>query len=248
MGELASARAIADEADRKRTAALVEAVGHLVPRPDLGPCPIAIPVVGSEAMLVDREPVDAPVDWRSIRANQMMVVNKTAVTSTPSVRRKYIAQMLDFEQSRLNAPRPGDNDVVADVIRWARHYADPKNTSWELVVVADRRIDAKLIDRDKFRSGLILGTAFVYSYVDERVACAGSVLAENSDMITAHGVKTTDGKDFDLQFDLDNEAFRSAARAMYVAGPAEDWMPSDAGADRADPADGGTAPSKGTAR
>jgi hypothetical protein len=150
MQELTSARAVADEADGKRTAALVEAVGHLVPRPDLGPCPIAIPVVGSEAMFGNREPDNAPVGWRSIRANQMMVVDKAAVASTPSVRRKHIGQMLDFEQSRLNAPRPGNN------------------------------IDAKLVDRDKFRSGLILGTAFVYSYVDERVACAGSVLAENS--------------------------------------------------------------------
>jgi len=247
MQELTSARAVADEADGKRTAALVEAVGHLVPRPDLGPCPIAIPVVGSEAMFGDQEPDNAPVGWRSIRANQMMVVDKAAVASPPSVRRKHIAQMLDFEQSSLNAPRPGDNDVVADVIRWSRYYADPSNTPWELVVIAERRIDAKLVDRDKFRSGLILGTAFVYSYVEERVACAGSVLAENSDMVTAHGVKTTDGKDFDLVFDLDNEAFRSAARAMYVAGPAENIGATDAGADRAGAADGSTARSKGTA-
>lgn len=239
MSELAKARSAAAAADKTRTEALVDAIAHLVPRPDLGPCPVPVPVVGSNALLGDTEPDHAPTDWRSIRANQMMVVDASAAASAPSVRLKHITEMLDFEQGNLDAPRPGQSNIVADVIRWARYYADPKSTPWEMVVVAERRLDAKLLDRDKFRSGLIMGVAFVYSYVEEKVVCAGAVLAENSDMLSAHGVKTEDGKDFDLAFDLENEAFRSAARGLSLAGPratSSSGAPPDAGTPPGEPA------------
>jgi hypothetical protein len=205
---------VARGADAKRTAAIRAAADTLEPRGDLGPCPIKVPVVGTEdrAKLGEGEPRDAPVDWRSIRAEQMMVVTRPGLATEQSVRLKHVEEMIAFERDRA------DTEGVAEVQKWIRYYGDLKNDSWEMVIVADRRIDPELAPGGKFRGGVILGRAFVYSFVDDAVVCAADVVAESSNLLTNHQVIMKDGKDWGLVFDLENEAFRAAARAMVRAG------------------------------
>lgn len=207
--------AVARAADKKRSLALQAAATTLVPRADLGPCPIKVPMVGTEDMtkLGQSEPKDAPADWRSVRAEQMMVATRAELASKRSVRLKHVEEMIAFERGRLG------NEGLADVEKWIRYYGDLKNASWEMVVVAMVRDDPEIINKESFEAGSILGRAYVYSYIDEAVVCAGTVVAQSSELLHNRKVKTADGKDFGLVFDLENEAFRSAARSMVRAGP-----------------------------
>ena len=232
-------RAVARAADAKRTAALTDALQTLEPRPDLGPCPINVPIVGTEDMkqIGNQEPADADINsravpkapaeqpaptersegernWRSIRAEQMMIVKLGELTTTKSVRLEQVEKMLAFEQSSLNAKNS------ADVEKWLRYYGDVKNTSWEMVIVADQRIDPAIAEQGKFRPGIVLGRTFVYSHVEGKVVCAGRVAAHSSELLHTKNVTTQDGKDWHLVFDLENETYREAARKLVAAGPA----------------------------
>jgi hypothetical protein len=215
--------AVARAADKKRSVAPEAAAASLVPRADLGPCPIKVPVVGTEDMtkLGQSEPKDAPVDWRSVRADQMMVATRAELATKKSVRLKHVEEMIAFQRGRLEV------EPLADVEKWIRYYGDLKNASWEMVVVAVVRDDPEIKDKESFKAGTILGRAYVYSYVDDAVVCAGTVVAQSSEILHDHKVKTADGKDFGLVFDLENEAFRAAARTMVRAGPRRE---EDAGA------------------
>ncbi len=232
--------AVARAAEAKRTTAIAAAMDSLVPRTDLGPCPIKVPIVGTEdrAKLGQGEPAGAPVDWRSIRAEQMMVVARPALATEKGVRLKHVEEMIDFEKGRVAT------EGVAEVEQWLRYYGDLKNASWEMVIVADQRVDPEIVEQNKFREGIILGRAFVYSFVDDAVVCAANVLAKSSDLLTNHKVATQDGKDWGLVFDLENEAFRAAARGLFRAGPGA--SPGHAG-DAGEATDGGSARKKAPA-
>ena len=210
------------------TAALEVALQTLEPRPDLGPCPINVPIVGTEDMkqLGKREPADADVNWRSIRAEQMMIVKLGELATTKSVRLENVEKMLASEQSSLNAKN------AADVEKWLRRFGDVKHTSWEMVIVADQRVDPAIVEQEKFRPGIVLGRTFVYSHLEGKVVCAGRVAARSSPLLRTENVTTKDGKDWHLVFDLENETYREAARKLSAAGPVRDDAPSprDAGA------------------
>jgi hypothetical protein len=222
----AAAKADVEAQDAKRTAALVAAATSVVPRPDLGACPIKVPVPDSEQVLGGVSQ-DLPADWRSIRGDQMMVAAREEVATTPSVRKKHLIEMIDFEAGTLDSPH--NADPVADALKWIGYYGDAKNTAWEMVVVTHGRVDPTLRDGGEFEGGALVGVAYVYSFLEDKVVCAGRVVAESSKLLTWHHVTTPDGGDFDLDFDLQNEAFRAAARALVAAGPRASEA-SDAGA------------------
>jgi hypothetical protein len=245
----AAAKAAVEAQDAKRTAALVAAATSLAPRPDVGACPIKVPVPDSDEVLGGVSH-DLPPDWRSIRADQMMLAPRDAVATTPSVRKKHLLEMIDFETSQLDSStKPG---AVEDALKWITYYGDAKNKAWEMVVVVRGRVDPTLnADAGEFESGAIVGVAYVYSFVDDKVVCAGPVAAESSKLLTWHHVALVDGGDFDLDFDLQNEAFRSAARGLVAAGPSraaasatatDGGAPGDAGAADARAAGAATRP------
>lgn len=228
LGKLAEEmRGVARAADAKRTKALLLAVTTMEARPDLGPCPVKVPVVGTEDMqrLGQGEPKDADVNWRSIRAEQMMVVNREDLATAKSVRLKHVEEMLDFEQGRLNAKN------VADTEKWLRYHGDVKNTSWELVIVADKRVDPAVAEQGKFTAGFVIGRAFVYSHLSEAVVCAGRVVAHSSELLRHKPLTLQNGKDWNLVFDLENETFRAAASSLVAVGPVLEEDPRDAGRD-----------------
>lgn len=207
-------RTAARAANAKRTNALLVAADTLGPREDLGSCPIKVPIVGTEdrTRIGEGEPKDAPVDWRSIRAQQMMVVDRPELPLAKSARLDHILEMVDFQLSRLNATN------VADTESWIRRFGDPKTTPWEMVIVASRRIAPKLVERGKFDGGVILGRAFVYDHLSGEVVCAANVLSESSKLLTGGGA-STGLTEIKLKMDLENEAFRDAANHLVKAGP-----------------------------
>jgi hypothetical protein len=230
IGKLADEmRAIARAADAKRTKALLQAAMTMEPRPDLGPCPINVPIVGTENMqrLGQGEPRDADINWRSIRGDQMMVVNRDELVTAKSVRLKHVEGMLDSEQQRLNAKN------VADTEKWLRYYGSLENASWEMVVIADKRVDPEIAEEGKFKSGFVIGRAFVYSHPSEKVVCAGRVVSHSSELLRHKPLTMQNGKDWNLVFDLENETFREAATKLVAVGPVvDDEAPRDAGVKR----------------
>jgi hypothetical protein len=201
--------------DAKRTKALVAAVDTLGPREDLGACPIKVPIVGTDDMtrIRESEPTEAPVDWRSIRADQMMVVPKDELPTATSARLKHKLEMIDFMVSALNASN------LANTEKLIRELGDTKNAPWELVIIASKRVDPKLMGGDKFEAGAILGHAYVYDHVTGNVVCAARVLAESSKLLTAGASESTAASEYKLKLDLENEAFRDAAQHLAKAGP-----------------------------
>ena len=212
LGKLADEMIAASRAtDAKRTAALQAALRTLGPRPDLGGCPVKVPVVESESMknLGARSSSNLDPNWRSVRAEQMMVVDADKLATTQSVRQKNIEQMIASERERL------DGTNAADTEKWLRYYGDPKNYAWEMVIVATKHIAPTNAVGGKFTEGIVEGVAFVYSHVDNKIVCAAEVAAQSSSLLRT--AKATEG--FELAFDLDNEAFRAAAQKLVAAGP-----------------------------
>ncbi len=204
---LAAARA----ADVKRTAALQAALKSLGPRSDLGPCPMKVPIVGTEDMrkLGQQEPAGNDPNWRSVRAEQMMVVERDKLATTESVRLKHVEEMIDFTRQGLTATNSADTE------KWLRYYGDLANDAWELVIVADRRVEPTMVKQGEYSAGIVIGTAFVYSHLEGKVVCAADVAAHSSSLL--RGTKVV--QDFALGFDLDNEAFRTAVPMLVAAGP-----------------------------
>jgi hypothetical protein len=212
LGKLADEMLVtARAADVKRTAALEDAMKSLGPRGDLGPCPIKVPIVGTEDMgkLGQQEPAGNDPNWRSIRAEQMMVVERAKLATTDSVRKKHVEEMIDFTRQGLNAT----NSAATE--KWLRYYGDLANDAWEMVIIAARRVEPAMLKQGEYSSGSVLGTAFVYSYPDNKIVCAADVDAHSSRLL--RDAKSV--QDFALGFDLDNEAFRAAAPKLVAAGP-----------------------------
>ena len=209
---LDEARKYVDAAESQRREALGLAIATLVPRTDLGTCPIKVPFVGSEAVL-GKTDHDLPADWRTTRANQMSVVSRAQAKATEGALYKYSISMLDFERQRLEEP-PREPTVGKDVAKWARYYGGKESWTWEMTIVANLRVDPKKASEGKFGSGLIVGRAFVYDFVQKKVVCAAEVRAQNSELLYGGAAE-----EFSLKFDLENEAYRAAARALVMAGP-----------------------------
>lgn len=220
-------KTVAREADAKRTKALVAALTTIGPKGDGSPCSVVVPIVGTEDMkrLGEGEPKDADVNWRSIRAEQMSVVTKAELTTKKSPRLEQVEKMIAFTLEGLNAGN------AADTEKWLRYYGDVKNKSWEMVVVADTRVDPEVLGDGKFRSGVVLGRAYVYSHPAEAVVCVGDVAAKSSELLRHKPLTLSNGKDWNLVFDLENETYRAAARSLVAAGPrAAEGVETDGGA------------------
>lgn len=87
---------------------------------------------------------------------------------------------------------------------------------WELVIVTSRFTAATQTGDAEFASGEITGTAFVWSYVDNKIRCAGPVVGHNSDSVMSIKVNRnlSSGKNGFLENDLEAQAFAAAVRGL----------------------------------
>jgi hypothetical protein len=197
-------KAFGDKADPKRLDVLKAALDGPMPA-EAGSCPIKVPLPDSEALLGGREG-DLPANWRSVRAEQMTLVPAERARTTAGKRWAELQKSVQFMVERGETPD------------YMRSYTKPEGWGWELIVVADKYLAPKITSESEFRPGLVVGRAFVYSFVEERMVCAARVLAENSDLHRPSGIKTDGGSDWTLDFDLENEAYRAAVKALYAVG------------------------------
>jgi len=198
------------KAEEGRRLALSAALRAPMPEPS-GPCPIKVPVPASEHPLGGGEG-DLPPDWRDMRADQMTLVSPEQARTADGKRWTTLQDSVKFWQQD------------GRFSEWMTDYAGPKGWRWELTVVADERREPKAVSKEEFQSGLVVGRAFLYSFADERIVCAGPVKAQSSELLRTSGVRMPSGTDFNLAFDLENEAYRAAARSLgavtYRAEPA----------------------------
>ena len=85
-----------------------------------------------------------------------------------------------------------------------------------------------MVDEKHFEGGVLLGRAFLYSYVQEAVLCASSFDVGSSSKLRTHDSDPKKARDVLLE-DLANEAERAAILGLVRAGPKLE----DAGADAA---------------
>jgi hypothetical protein len=88
---------------------------------------------------------------------------------------------------------------------------------WELVIVTTEIKLAKQTGDATFASGEIAGSAFVWSYADRKIRCAGPVHATNSDSVMSIKVDRAlaTGDNGFLTADLEAQAFAAAVRGMH---------------------------------
>src|SRR6185369_15703933 len=126
-------------------------------------------------------------DWRSIRAYQMMLVDANELATAQSHRLKQALSMIDSEIGRLDATN------VADTEKSLRRYGDTKkNMSWEMVVIAERRVRPVVKQGTDFEPGIVVGRAYVYSHVEGAVVCAANVLAHSSKLLPSRSYGQND--------------------------------------------------------
>jgi hypothetical protein len=197
--------------------ALQEAESKLAFVPGLGACGYVVPVPDTE----DRDTHERPAGssaWRTLRG-QWSVVAVTQVAAAKSARLVDIERSVALastslaELGRRPALRVHDAEQSLDT---AEHALLPP---WELVVVAEERVEPRVTDGHSFTGGRIKGHAWLYDRQKNAVVCGAPVDATSSNALTDHGAGVADGgTNLDLGADLDNEAFRAAARGMVRVG------------------------------
>lgn len=99
-----------------------------------------------------------------------------------------------------------------DVLALARELGTDAYWGWELDVVAAIQADPTHGATDTFESGLVVGTALLWSFPEGRVVCAASVKATNQDRIELRFDPNdkSERRHQRLDDDLKNEAYRAA--------------------------------------
>jgi hypothetical protein len=103
-----------------------------------------------------------------------------------------------------------------DRLEKARKLANPAFWTHDLVVVVDERVDPESAGEGKYRSGRILGRAYLWSYGERAIVCAADVAAESSESVhLREGLQSTSY----LKGDLHGNAVAAAKKALFRVGP-----------------------------
>jgi hypothetical protein len=236
---VAETRTKMDELERHRKTELPKALATLVPRPDLGRCPIEVadPIGGpaqNEAV-----PGLAPEHVQFLRDNAIDRMKQRFAVRAPEEVAGAPSPFIDATRSELDLianvidPRAGFTaslDWPAELEK-ARRLAAKESWDYDIVVVAEEREPPKLLapkpgDRSfSFVEGKLRGRAYLYSYAEGKVLCAASVEATSSDDVRASIPLLDPSRPADatmatkLAEDLEANAMSAAARGMVLAGP-----------------------------
>lgn len=159
------ARARAVGAQNKFDRGVREAVGQdLGPRPDLGACPITLPVASS---LVSGRP-----------AFPLLNVERVEIRETlPSQAVAEILFDVRRAESHLAAGR------TAEAALYGRALDRPERFGFEVVLVARVSKRPYALSGNAYEPGELDGRAYLYDFATERVICAGDVRAKSSKAI-----------------------------------------------------------------
>ncbi len=228
--QLESASTQADQMNAAwKTSLDAAAGGAVVPRSDLGPCPLE--VGQNRQSLSDLQGAPEGIDQMVVQMqasqamfgdSEKMVVSEAPPAEGPRARMmareiEDIRQLLDDADMLRYSGKTGE-DLVAE----ASEMADPGWWTWDLVVIIDKTTSPSQVDEagGTFVAGQARGRTFVYDYTAGKVVCAGEFLATNAETVeytrhfidppAAHGAVHTD---------LHAQALEQGIRSVAAAGP-----------------------------
>jgi hypothetical protein len=207
----AEARKLGDELDGARRVELAKIPPTVVPRPDLGPCPV-------QAFALDpNAPADIPAPSDTIMEDLFLVqsagfaqANEVATKLGP--RRK----MLDVSLRLLE----GKDD--ADDLESARKLAERGAWTHDLVLVIDELTLPEMVDGDTFQPGLLRGRGYVWDFGKGAIVCAAMVRVESSDTVKVQLAESQSAAKVGAEYlrgDLFQRGIHEAKKSLVVAGP-----------------------------
>jgi len=182
-----------------RHAAMASAVATLVPRADLGPCPITVAT-----------PAGAD-DYRFIL--------------TPTAGATTAQSPLEHECGRYGSgllEGLAAHEDLDDLLASARAAVPAVAAhAWDATLLVDEREDPRLAPGDTFVPGTIRGRLLVWSYDDAAFVCAADVVATNGDSVLTFESGSTREEDalYRVRRDLELQALTAGVRALVRAGP-----------------------------
>jgi hypothetical protein len=215
---VAEARKTGVELDQERRDALGKAAGTIVARPDLGRCPVDVKLPG--------------LQFKAIMPNQVKISMHTAKPGLDVIAASEVATSkgptLGYQAIRLDIlggdARRGEPGVVAK----ARELGTREWFDVDLVVVVDSRTDPEIVGNGMFKSGELVGHAYLWSYKEHAILCVATVNVESSDRVDVAG-----GSPEYLRGDLDAQAILQAKARLMRAGPPMELRPASSPASSA---------------
>ncbi|MHB8873504.1 MAG: hypothetical protein ACYC8T_07445 [Myxococcaceae bacterium] len=239
--ELAETRRLLLEARRKveprdltRRRGLAEALGRVVPRPDLGSCPVKLDYAN-------------PLRPAKNRAFDLDRMTRQAAT---------LERLgLEFLKPGEVMTRPGPlltsfTNAARSAETWAPERArgqiarfEAEGTwDWDLVVIEETSELAKMAGGESFDGGFFIGTAYLWSFVQQKVLCAAAIRVKLPEKMSYRTVKGADPSDNAHDFELSANVklgylvLDQATGQLVLAGPRAD---AEAPPPSAAPGDGG---------
>lgn len=235
-GDVAAARAKTEELEKARKAALGSARGTIVPRPDLGKCPVAIPEFGPPR--IGRDLTGSKQAWGGFDVSRYQPGRENDLLANfpdelASIGRLGIAYADEVTQKpgprgfRMHAlasdPSPG---------RWQVEALLKTEGAVDFELVIDDEVAPEMVGNDKFVPGTIRARFYVWDVDKRAIVCAARAIAQSSDRLHASG-RDQDAVDQQMKSgllsDLREQALVEAATRTYVAGPPRDDGELDAG-------------------
>ena len=238
--------------DKLRRATIVAAKTPIVPRADLGPCPIKWVPHLAPNMALEGDAATNTTYWNVARwdasdekilgivsphmDDTIVAVERLGIAFADEVPDKpgprHFAILSAADSRPLGARQRGELEK----------YVDPAYEPTDQQLVIDAEVDAKMTGDKEFEPGLLKGRFYVYDHTRREVVCAAHVLVKSSsDLWIRYRVeydrRTHETKGDDkvaaaaehLRGDLRQQALLAASESLFVAGPLEDAGATDGG-------------------
>jgi hypothetical protein len=217
LAALASGEQDAKERDQERLTAL--AATRVVPRPDLGACPVTIEAPGPPQTSLGMQ-VMFPR-----RSDRLELSSPEEVLRGGGPRAHAVRVQIESVRDRLDKgfELPSQRDERVPQLRAsAEGLRAVERMPFDATLIVDARVDPRpepsappapgvKVER-RFHGGSLRGRFYVWSYQEKAIVCAALVDATSSDLVRTLSTQ------HDLDTDLEDQALRAAVAGLARAG------------------------------
>lgn len=198
--------------------------GAIVPRPDLGPCPVKILVPVFATKSWDDKSIVVGSDIFRRNDSGMSVTQATSIATADGPKRAMIT-----EQMHPLGILPPNDDPKSVSFPEIKSLSEPAGYTSDATLIIDDEVAPRPSGGTHYEAGALTGRMYVWDYQKKSIVCAADVTARSSPEAT---VFRTASKPEQLEKallnDLENAGVRAGIEALFVAGPPLD-LQSDAG-------------------